>query len=51
MLVCDGVVIVSDANWSYSSLDLYNGTSARIDDPAAAAATVAWWQGLLVDGR
>ncbi len=46
VLVCDDAVIVSDANWSYSSLSLYHGTSARIADAPLADQAVAWAQGL-----
>ena len=37
LLICDDNALVSDANWSYSSLDLYNGTSVLIQDEALVA--------------
>ncbi len=49
-LVCDDTVVISDANWSYSSLDLYNGTSAQLEDASAVTETLAWWDGLPREG-
>jgi len=51
VLVCDDTTIVSDANWSYSSLSLYNGTSARIVDPGTADQVAAWWTALQAEGQ
>ncbi len=42
MLVCDQRVMVSDANWSYSGLELYHGTSVAMDDPTLATAALGW---------
>jgi phosphatidylserine/phosphatidylglycerophosphate/cardiolipin synthase-like enzyme len=51
VLVCDDTTVVSDANWSYSSLALYNGTSARIVDGATADQVAAWWAELQAEGQ
>ncbi len=50
VLLCDERVIVSDANWSYSSLVRYHGTSVAIEDAGVTAVTLAWWQGLRDSG-
>lgn len=42
VLRCDGSVIVSDANWSYSGLELARGTSLLTTDPALLAQYEAW---------
>lgn len=42
MLLCDERVIVGDANWSWSSFNDYNGTSAQIDDVDVAGAFGLW---------
>ncbi len=36
LLTCDDTVIVSDANWSTSGLDYYNGTSVQVTDQGIA---------------
>lgn len=41
-LVCDGVALVSDANWSHSGLALYHAAAVRLADPAEADALAAW---------
>lgn len=46
VLACDDTVIVSDANWSYSGLDLYNGTSLQATDAAFSADHRAWFDGV-----
>lgn len=50
-LVCDDLALVSDANWSYSGLELYHGATVSRDDPAVAAALADWMQGLWEQGR
>lgn len=42
VLRCDEVVIVSDANWSYSGMALTHGTHLVATDPAVVEPTVAW---------
>lgn len=44
VLQCDDTVIVSDANWSHSSLDLYNGTSVSLTSAPLAATYTAWFE-------
>ena len=49
--LCDDSVLVSDANWSYSGLALYNGTSVLVrGDQALAAEYAAWWQAIWDSG-
>ncbi len=43
MLRCDDTVIVGDANWSYSSMELYNGSSVAVSRPAVADQFRAWF--------
>ncbi len=43
VLVCDDTVVVSDANWSYSGLMLYHGTSLLVRDPDLAQDYVAYF--------
>lgn len=49
-LVCDGEAVVSDANWSYSGLELYHGATLSLRDPAAADAVAGWIDGLYARG-
>ncbi len=44
MLMCDSRVIVGDANWSYSSFELYNGTSVQVEREDVAAQYEEWFQ-------
>jgi len=46
LLRCDDEVIVSDANWSHSGLDLYNGTSFVVTDGSVSDAYAAYFDGL-----
>lgn len=32
LLICDDTVVVSDANWAYSALEQYHGTSVQVTD-------------------
>jgi phosphatidylserine/phosphatidylglycerophosphate/cardiolipin synthase-like enzyme len=50
-LVCDDRALVSDANWSYSGLELYHGATVSRDDPEVAQALADWMQGLWEQGR
>ena len=49
-LSCDGQAVISDANWSYSGLELYHGATLSLRDPAAADTVAAWVDGLFSDG-
>lgn len=42
VLVCDDQAIVGDANWSYSGLTQYNGTSVVVRDADVAAELATW---------
>ncbi|MFH1465198.1 MAG: phospholipase D-like domain-containing protein [Pseudomonadota bacterium] len=42
-LRCDETVILGDCNWSYSSLELYNGTSVQITMPLVIRQYGAWF--------
>lgn len=44
MLLCDDVVIVSDANWSFGALEEYNSTGIRADNADFAGLYRAWFQ-------
>ncbi len=44
MLLCDDTVIVGDANWSYSSMEDYNGTSVQVGRPAVAQQYIEWFE-------
>ena len=46
VLRCDGAVLVSDANWSYSGLALMRGTSLLATMPALVAQVEAWMDGV-----
>jgi len=51
VLTCDHMVIVSDANWSYSGLTLYNGTSLQATDAALAEAYRVWFEDIWASGE
>jgi phosphatidylserine/phosphatidylglycerophosphate/cardiolipin synthase-like enzyme len=51
MLLCDDTIIVGDANWSYSSMELYNGTSVAVTRPAVAAQYLAWFDEIWEEGE
>lgn len=42
VLVCDNTLLVSDANWSYSGLTRYRGTTARLQDSGLANELAGW---------
>jgi phosphatidylserine/phosphatidylglycerophosphate/cardiolipin synthase-like enzyme len=44
LLTCDTTVIVSDCNWSYSSLQTYNGTSVQVTDTIFAGSYRDYFQ-------
>lgn len=46
VLLCDDTVVVSDANWSYSGLTLYHGTSVMVRDPDLASDYVGWFDSI-----
>jgi phosphatidylserine/phosphatidylglycerophosphate/cardiolipin synthase-like enzyme len=50
-MVCDHTVLVSDANWSYSGLDLYHGATLALRDPARAAEAQTWIEDLWAAGQ
>ncbi len=50
-LACDGQALVSDANWSYSGLELYHGASLSLRDAGAAAEVAGWVDGLYANGQ
>jgi phosphatidylserine/phosphatidylglycerophosphate/cardiolipin synthase-like enzyme len=51
VLRCDRTVIVGDANWSYSSMELYNGSSVRITDDQVAEQYRAWFEEIWDEGE
>lgn len=51
MLMCDDTVIVGDANWSYSSMVEYNGTSVRVTRARVADQYLVWFDGLWDEGE
>lgn len=51
MLMCDETVIVGDANWSYSSMEEYNGTSVQVTRPAVAQQYLDWFDGIWDEGE
>jgi hypothetical protein len=44
VLRCDDTVIISDANWSYSGLELMHGTSLQATTNDLSAAYRSWMQ-------
>jgi len=50
-LRCDGTVIVGDANWSYSSMELYNGTSVQITLPLVTEQYGEWFDAIWAAGE
>jgi phosphatidylserine/phosphatidylglycerophosphate/cardiolipin synthase-like enzyme len=46
VLLCDDSVIVGDANWSYSSMEEYNGTSVRVTRADIAQQYLDWFGGI-----
>ncbi len=51
LLICDDTVVVSDANWAFSALERYHGTSVRVTDTEIADQfrdyfTMVWDQSL-----
>jgi phosphatidylserine/phosphatidylglycerophosphate/cardiolipin synthase-like enzyme len=48
---CDGTVIVGDANWSYSSMELYNGTSIQVTRPEVTAQYQGWFDEIWDEGE
>ncbi|MFT5459652.1 MAG: phosphatidylserine/phosphatidylglycerophosphate/cardiolipin synthase-like enzyme [Myxococcota bacterium] len=51
VLRCDDRVLISDANWTYSGLELVHGTSAMVSDPELVAQAEAWMAELRDEGR
>ena len=51
VVVCDDRTLASDANWSYSGLELYHGATLVRDDAQVAAAAAAWADGIWDLGR
>ncbi|MFM2246083.1 MAG: hypothetical protein RL071_2157 [Pseudomonadota bacterium] len=50
VLICDDTLLASDANWSYSGLDLYHGATLALRDAESAAAGRAFVDGLWAAG-
>ncbi len=50
MLLCDDTVIVGDANWSYSSMELYNGTSVQVTRGNVADQYREWFDEIWDEG-
>jgi len=48
---CDQTVIVGDANWSYSSMELYNGTSVQVTRGEVADSYEAWFLDIWDEGE
>jgi len=51
MLMCDDTVIVGDANWSFSSMSDYNGTSVEVTRSRVADQYLAWFDDIWEDGE
>ncbi len=51
VLRCDDTVIVGDANWSYSSMELYNGTSVQVTREAVAEQYRVWFDEIWDEGE
>ena len=51
VLLCDDTVIVGDANWSYSSMELYNGTSVLVSRTAVVDQYWEWFDEIWAEGE
>ncbi len=51
VLRCDQTVIVGDANWSYSSMELYNGSSVQVTDAQVTEQYRAWFDEIWDEGE
>ncbi len=51
MLMCDDTVIVGDANWSFSSMEEYNGTSVQVTRARVADQYLAWFDEIWDEGE